>query len=83
MFKPVKHLAKSLYDGTWEDEPYMFFILYMILFAVVILILSIICITGNTGPPVLDYIFKQFKPKKQSNITEKSMINSYNQFLRH
>ena len=169
MFKPVKHLAKSLYDGTWEDEPYMFFILLMALFSVVILIMSIICITGNMEPrelsdlakvlppdhvawkfitislsisiisvilsimaseryPVdsenrfifviymysfvvfsgsilivlsysilafiistlftginntLEYIFKQFKPKKPSNITEKSMINSYNQFLRH
>ncbi len=169
MLKPVKHLAESLYEGTWDDEPYMFFIVFMILFSVVILIMSIICITGNMEPrelgdlakvlppdhvawkfitvslsisiisvilsimaseryPVgsenrfifviymysfvvfsgsilivlsysilafiistlftginntLEYIFKQFKPKKPSNITEKSMINSYNQFLRH
>ena len=29
----------------------------------------------------LEYVFKLFKLKKPSNITEKSMINSYNQFL--
>lgn len=170
MLKPVKHLAKSLYEGTWDDEPYhTVLIVFTLLFSVVILIVGISCVTGNVEPrelgdlakvlppdhvawkfitvslsislisvilsimaseryPVgnenrfifviymysfvifsgsilivlsysilafiistlftginntLEYIFKQFKPKKPSNITEKSMINSYNQFLRH
>lgn len=167
MFKPVKHLAKSLYDDTWDDEPYLILFIVMALFAIVILIMSLICVTGNMEPrelgdlakvlppdhvawkfiaislgisvisiilsvmasekyPVdsenrfifviymysfvvfsggifivlsysilstiistlfvginnsLEYVFKLFKPKKPSNITEKSMINSYNQFL--
>ena len=167
MFKPVKHLAKSLYDDTWYDEPYLILFIVMALFAIVILIMSLICVTGNMEPrelgdlakvlppdhvawkfiaislgisvisiilsvmasekyPVdsenrfifviymysfvvfsggifivlsysilstiistlfvginnsLEYVFKLFKPKKPSNITEKSMINSYNQFL--
>ena len=47
-------------------------------------ILAFIIRTLFTGiNNTLEYIFKQFKPKKPSNITEKSMINSYNQFLRH
>ena len=169
MFNPVKHLAKSLYNGTWDDEPYMFLIGFTAIFAVIILIMSIVCVTGNMEPrelgeiakvlppdhiawkfiaislglavislilsimasekyPVgnenrfifviymysfvvfsgsilivlsysilaaiistlfvginntLEYVFKLFKPKKPSNITEKSMINSYNQFLNH
>lgn len=172
MYNPLKHLAKSLYDGTWDDEVYMILFLFMPVFAVIILIMSIICVTGNMEPnalgdlakvlppnhvawkfiaislgisvisiilailasekyPVdsenrfifviymysfvvfsgsiliilsyfildaiirilfvklfdglnntLEYIFKQFKPKKPSNITEKSMINSYNQLLK-
>lgn len=167
MFKPVKHLAKSLYDDTWDDEPYLILFIVMALFAIVILIMSLICVTGNMEPrelgdlakvlppdhvawkfiaislgisvisiilsvmasekyPVdsenrfifviymysfvvfsggifivlsysilstiistlfvginnsLEYVFKLFKLKKPSNITEKSMINSYNQFL--
>ena len=169
MFKPIKHLAKSLYDDTWDDAPYLPLFIIMALFAVIILIMSIICVTGNMEPHelgdlakvlppdhvawkfiaislgiavisiilsimaskkytvgnenrfifviymysfvvfsggiliilsysilatiistlfiginnTLEYIFKLFKPKKLSNITEKSMINSYNQFLKH
>ena len=168
MFNPVKHLAKSLYNGTWDDEPYMFLIGFTAIFAVIILIMSIVCVTGNMEPRelgeiakvlppdhvawkfiaislgisvisiilsimasekymvgsenrfifviymysfiifsgsilivlsysilafivgtlftginnMLEYVFKLFKPKKPSNITEKSMINSYNQFLK-
>lgn len=169
MVNPVKHLAKSLNDGTWADEPYLLLIGFTVIFAVVILIMSIVCITGNMEPHELgdlakvlppdhiawkfiaislgisvisiilsmmasekypvgsenrfifviymysfvvfsgsilivlsysilaviistlfvginnmfEYVFKLFKPKKPSNITEKIMINSYNQFLKH
>ena len=169
MFNPLKRLAKALYDDNWDDMPYLPFIVIMALFAVVILIMSIICATGNMEPRelgelakvlppdhvawkfiaislgisvisiimsimasekytvgnenrfifviymysfivfsggiliilsfsilftiistlfiginnTLEYIFKLFKPKKPSNITEKTMINSYNQFLKH
>ena len=169
MFNPLKHLAKALYDDNWDDMPYLPLIVIMALFAVIVLIMSIICATGNMEPrelgdlakvlppdhvawkfiaislsisvisiilsimasekyPVdsenrfifviymysfvvfsgviliilsfsilftiistlfiginntLEYIFKLFKPKKPSNITEKAMINSYNQFLKH
>lgn len=168
MFKPLKHLANSLYDGTWDDESYIFLFLFMPVFAAIVLIMSITCVTGNMEPNalgdiakvlppnhdawkfiaislslsvisiilsiiagekyrvnsenrfifviymysfvvfsgtiliilsysilvfiistlfnglnnILEYIFKQFKPKKPSNITEKSMINSYNQLLK-
>ena len=40
------------------------------------------CINNHSSTPI-EYIFKLFKPKKPSNITEKTMINSYNQFLKH
>lgn len=164
MFNPLKHLAKALYDDNWVDMPYLPLFVVMALFAVIILIMSIICVTGNMEPrelgdlakvlppehvawkfiaislgisvisiilsimaskkytvgsenrfifviymysfvvfsggiliilsysilaaifvginSILEYIFKPFKPKKPSNITEKTMINSYNQFLK-
>lgn len=62
MLKPVKHLAKSLYEGTWDDEPCMVFIIFTLLFSVVILIMGISCVTGNVEPRELGDLAKVLPP---------------------
>lgn len=62
MFNPLKHLAKALYDDNWDDMPYLPLIVIMALFAVVVLIMSIICATGNMEPRELGELAKILPP---------------------
>ena len=62
MFNPLKHLAKALYADNWDDMPYLPLIVIMALFAVVVLIMSIICVTGNMEPRELGELAKVLPP---------------------